>query len=185
MENFNKKIGIVYDEKVKEYATYLFDLISTKENINARFVPIKEYEQTTKITSENHIIFIGSNSITENKIKYIEMMYNKYGMNYGWFGTSAVIYIEDKKLSKDDYKNFSSYASTINNKFKEENINTLERIPNVAKWIGLFCLPLILSPFLIYGLVSGSKTYKKIREQQYMTLINLFFMNGLEKFLGE
>ena len=36
-----------------------------------------------------------------------------------------------------------------------------------------------------YILYSSSKTQKKIREQQYTILINTFFMNGLEKFLGD
>ena len=65
------EIYIVYDKNSKEYAGYLFDLISTKENIITTFMSIKEYEQTSQITSENHIIFIGNNEITESKVKFI------------------------------------------------------------------------------------------------------------------
>ena len=67
-----KEIIIVYDDKIKEYADYLFDLISTKENIDAARWSIKEYEQSkASISSKNYTIFIGNNELIQNKIKFI------------------------------------------------------------------------------------------------------------------
>ena len=96
------EIYIVYDKNSKEYAGYLFDLISTKENIITTSMSIEQYEQTPEITSENHIIFIGDNKITQSKRKFIpEMEFSKYGINYGWLGKSAIAYVEDRKLDEE------------------------------------------------------------------------------------
>ena len=177
------EIYIVYDKNSKEYAGYLFDLISTKENINAACWTIKEYEATkATIPSNLPIIFIGDNKITQSKRKFIpEMEFSKYGINYGWLGKSAIAYVEDRKLDEEEYKSFSEYAIKINKKFKEENLNIIDKIPSLFKWIMLFS-SIWIGGYILY---SSSKTQKKIREQQYTILINTFFMNGLEKFLGD
>lgn len=186
MEDFmfeKKEVIIVYDEGAKEYADYLFALISTKKNIEARCLSLKQYEETSvTLSSENNMIFIGDNKITQSKRKFIpEMEFSKYGINYGWLGKTAIAYVEDRKLDEKEYKSFSEYAAKINKKFKEENLNIIDKIPNVFKWMILF-LSIWIGGYILY---SSSKTQKKIKEQQYAILINTFFMNSLEKFLGE
>ena len=178
-----KKVSIIFDDDSKEFADYLFDLITTKENINAACWTIKEYEATkATIPSNLPIIFIGDNKITQSKRKFIpEMEFSKYGINYGWLGKSAIAYVEDRKLDEEEYRSFSEYAIEINKKFKEENLNIIDKIPSLFKWIMLFS-SIWIGGYILY---SSSKTQKKIREQQYTILINTFFMNGLEKFLGD
>lgn len=178
-----KKVSIIFDDDSKEFADYLFDLITTKENINAARWTIKVYEDTkATIPSNLPIIFIGDNKITQSKRKFIpEMEFSKYGINYGWLGKSAIAYVEDRKLNEKEYKSFSEYATKINKKFKEENLNIIDKIPSLFKWIILFS-SIWIGGYILY---SSSKTQKKIREQQYTILINTFFMNGLEKFLGD
>lgn len=91
-----KEVIIVYDNNVKEYADYLFDLISTKENIDAARWSIKEYEQSkATISSKNYTIFVGDNELTQSKRKFIsEIIFNENGMFYGWVGKSAILSIE-------------------------------------------------------------------------------------------
>ena len=176
MENFmieKKEVIIVYDDDSKEYCDYLFALISTKKDTIARCLSLKQYEETiATLSSENNIIFIGNNKITENKIKYTNNSFKKYGMNYGWMGKHCIIYIEDKILEQDEYKAFIDYASRVNTKFKEENINIIESLK--------FVTYISYKSYLKY-----SKDKKKIKNQQYSTLINIFFTDGLDKFLGE
>ena len=194
MENFmieKKEVIIVYDDDSKEYCDYLFALISTKKDTIARCLSLKQYEETiATLSSENNIIFIGNNKITENKIKYTNNSFKKYGMNYGWMGKHCIIYIEEKILEQDEYKAFIDYASRVNTKFKEENINIIESL----KYNSL--LAVFSSFFSILGLgfvtyisyksyLKYSKDKKKIKNQQYSTLINIFFTDGLDKFLGE
>lgn len=191
MENFmfeKKEVIIVYDEETKEYADYLFALISTKKNIEARCLSLKQYEETSvTLSSENNMIFIGNNKIIENKRKYTDKIFKEYGMNYGWIGKNCIVYVEDKMLEQDEYKAFIDYASKINTKFKEENINTISLQQN-SSIVALFSLftPILGLGYMAYKLYSNySDNKKKIKDQQYGTLINIFFTNGLDKFLGE
>ncbi|OWP24514.1 hypothetical protein CA839_00265 [Fusobacterium polymorphum] len=191
MENFmfeKKEVIIVYDEETKEYADYLFALISTKKNIEARCLSLKQYEETSvTLSSENNMIFIGNNKIIENKRKYTDKIFKEYGMNYGWIGKNCIVYVEDKMLEQDEYKAFIDYASKINTKFKEENINTISLQKN-SSIVALFSLftPILGLGYMAYKLYSNySDNKKKIKDQQYGTLINIFFTNGLDKFLGE
>ena len=183
-----KEVIIVYDEETKEYADYLFALISTKKNIEARCLSLKQYEETSvTLSSENNMIFIGNNKIIENKRKYTDKTFKEYGMNYGWIGKNCIVYVEDKMLEQDEYKAFIDYASKINTKFKEENINTISLQQN-SSIVALFSLftPILGLGYMAYKLYSNySDNKKKIKDQQYGTLINIFFTNGLDKFLGE
>ena len=183
-----KEVIIVYDEETKEYADYLFALISTKKNIEARCLSLKQYEETSvTLSSENNMIFIGNNKIIENKRKYTDKTFKEYGMNYGWIGKNCIVYVEDKMLEQDKYKAFIDYASKINTRFKEENINTISLQQN-SSIVALFSLftPILVLGYRAYKLYSNySDNKKKIKDQQYGTLINIFFTNGLDKFLGE
>ena len=54
--------------------------------------------------------------------------------------------------------------------------------------VSLFSLftPILGLGYIAYKLYSNySDNKKKIKDQQYGTLINIFFTNGLDKFLGE
>ena len=191
MEDFmfeKKEVIIVYDEETQAYAAYLFALISTKKNIEARCLSLKQYEETSvTLSSENNMIFIGNNKIIENKRKYTDKIFKEYGMNYGWIGKNCIVYVEDKMLEQNEYKAFIDYASKINTKFKEENINTISLQQN-SSIVALFSLftPILGLGYMAYKLYSNySDNKKKIKDQQYGTLINIFFTNGLDKFLGE
>lgn len=183
-----KEVIIVYDDESKEYSEYLFALISTKNNIVARCLSLKQYEETSvTLSSENNIIFIGNNKIIKNKIKYVDIVFKKYGMNYGWIGKHCVVYVEDKSLEENEYKEFIDYTSKINTKFKEKNINTiaLQKNPSIVALFSSFTSILGLG-YMAYKLYSNySENKKKIKDQQYGTLINIFFTDSLDKFLGE
>lgn len=186
--DWKKEVIIVYDDDSKEYCDYLFALISTKKDTIARCLSLKQYEETiATLSSENNIIFIGNNKITENKIKYTNNSFKKYGMNYGWMGKHCVVYVEDKSLEENEYKEFIDYTSKINTKFKEKNINTiaLQKNPSIVALFSSFTSILGLG-YMAYKLYSNySENKKKIKDQQYGTLINIFFTDSLDKFLGE
>lgn len=183
-----KEVIIVYDDESKEYSEYLFALISTKNNIVARCLSLKQYEETSvTLSSENNIIFIGNNKIIKNRIKYIDITFKKYGMNYGWMGKHCVVYVEDEILEQNEYKEFIEYTSKINTKFKDENISALALQQN-SSIVSLFSLftPILGLGYMAYKLyLNYSDNKKKIKNQQYGTLINIFFTNDLDKFLGE
>lgn len=183
-----KEVIIVYDNESKEYCDYLFALISTKKDTVARCLSLQQYEENiATLSSENNIIFIGNNKIIESKIKYTNNTFKKYGMNYGWIGRHCMLYVEDEILEQDEYREFIDYTSKINTKFKEENMSALA-IQQNSSIVSLFSLftPILGLGYMAYKLYSNySDNKKKIKDQQYGTLINIFFTNGLDKFLGE
>ena len=183
-----KEVIIVYDNESKEYCDYLFALISTKKDTVARCLSLQQYEENiATLSSENNIIFIGNNKIIESKIKYTNNTFKKYGMNYGWIGRHCMLYVEDEMLEQDEYREFIDYTSKINTKFKEENMSALA-IQQNSSIVSLFSLftPILGLGYMAYKLYSNySDNKKKIKDRQYGTLINIFFTNGLDKFLGE
>ena len=165
MENFmgdKKEIIIVYDDKIKEYADYLFDLISTKENIDAARWSIKEYEQSkASISSKNYTIFIGNNELIQNKIKFISnFQFDENGKFYGWLGKSAILLVKNTPFSK-------------------EEIERLRKIVLDIKWYSF--IP-FLNPFTSFKM---TKKVSEITKLRYIELINIFCRDSLEKFLGE
>ncbi len=98
-----------------------------------------------------------------------------------------MLYVEDEILEQDEYREFIDYTSKINTKFKEENMSALA-IQQNSSIVSLFSLftPILGLGYMAYKLYSNySDNKKKIKDQQYGTLINIFFTNGLDKFLGE
>ena len=173
MENFivdKKEVIIVYDNDVKEYADYLFDLISTKENIDAARWSIKEYEQSkATISSKNYTIFLGNNDFIQNKKKFIsEIIFNEDGMFYGWIGKSAILSI--------DYVQFSP---KINEKLKKIILLERKNILSDIKWYNF--IP-FLNPFTSLKM---TKKISGIKNLLYIELIDIFYKDGLGRFLGE
>lgn len=134
-----------------------------------------------KITSNTHILFIGSFKEAKEQGKNVNFSFNKYGMKYGWLGKRAVMYVEDDMLKKDEYDKFIQFSKSYQKEFEATTVNFVNSLPNAAKWVGVF-LPVVY-PAAIYGLISGSKAHKKIKDQQYRCLTMALYLDGLQKFL--
>ncbi|MBQ6831853.1 MAG: hypothetical protein IJO28_04375 [Oscillospiraceae bacterium] len=188
---------IVYDNKTEEYATFLQQLISQNDDSGEKIVGVRDgtvdatiwttkvYEDSlAKITSNTHIIYIGSSKIAKNQGKNISFTFSKYGMNYGWLGKRAVLYVDTKKmLKKKEYDEFFALCKKYSEKFKKASVNFINSLPNAVKWIGVLCLPYFTWTVALYGLVSGNSNHKKIIDQQFRCLTMAFYMDGLRKFL--
>lgn len=197
-ENSNRKteLMIVCDEKLMEYANYLMALISKNDDADGKIVGTKDgsvsaaiytpknYKDTlAKITSNTHILFIGSFKEAKEHGKNVDSQFSKYGMHYGWLGKRAVMYVDDKMLKKDEYDKFISFSKNYLEKVEKATVNFVNGLPNAAKWVGVF-LPVVY-PAAIYGLISGSRAQKKIKDQQYRCLTLAFYLDGLQKFLED
>lgn len=192
-----KSLIIVYDNKTEEYATFLQQLISQNDDsceevvgikggtVDATIWTTKVYEENLpKLTSNTHIIFIGSGKIAKDQGRNINFSFSKYGMNYGWLGKRAVLYVDTKKmLKKKEYDEFFALSKKYSEKFKKASVNFINSLPNAVKWIGVLCLPYFTWTIALYGLVSGSSNHKKIIDQQFRCLTMAFYMDGLQKFL--
>lgn len=188
---------IVYDNETEEYATFLQQLISQNDDSGENIVGVKDgtvdatiwmtkvYEDSLPtLTSNTHVIFIGSSKIAKEQGRNINFTFSKYGMNYGWLGKRAVLYVDKKKMmKKKEYDEFFTLCKKYSEDFKKASVNFINSLPNAVKWIGVFCLPYFTWVVPLYGLISGSCNSKKIVDQQFRCLTLAFYMDGLRKFL--
>lgn len=193
-KNEKKELIIVCDESLMEYANYLMALIGQNDDKDEQIVGTKDgtvsaaiwtpktYKDTLpKITSNTHILFIGSFKEAKEQRKNVNSKFNKYGMHFGWLGKRAVMYIDDKMLKKNEYDQFLEFGKNYQKKFEKATVNIVNSLPDYMKVIGTF-LPVIY-PVAIYGLISGTIAHKKIKDQQYRCLTMALYLDGLQKFL--
>lgn len=189
-------LTIICDEKLVEYADFLMaligqnddngeNIIGTKDgSVSAAIWTPKEYrDNMAKISSDSHLLFIGSFKEAKSNGKNVDFNFNKFGMHYGWRGKRAVMFVENKLLKKEEYGQFITFAQSYKKTFDKVTLNFVNTLPDALKWAGALFLPILVAPIPIYGLISGSKAHKKIQDQQYICLSMVLYLDGLQKFL--
>lgn len=197
-KNEKKELIIVCDESLMEYANYLMALISQNNDkdgtVSAAIWPPKVYKDTLpKITSNTHILFIGSFKEAKEQRKNVNSKFNKYGMHFGWLGKRAVMYVDDKMLKKDEYDHFLKFSKNYQEEFEKATVNIANKLLGaVGLGAGVISSAAISSPIIVgtaslafgvCGLISGTIAHKKIKAQQYRCLTMALYPDGLQKFL--
>ena len=127
-----KKLIIVCDEKRREFADYLSQLISMEDDADNNTIGVKdgtvaaqvwgekEYKaNSATISSNQHILFIGNSKLIKDKRSHMKSMYSDFGINYGWLGKQGAIAVE-KTVSLDKYEDFIAFGKKY-----EDNIEKL------------------------------------------------------------
>ena len=127
-----QKLIIVCDEKTREYANYLRQLISVNDDGSEQIVGTadgtvevgvwseKEYQDQQKaISSNEHILFVGSNKTSASETKNMVEKFNQYGMKYGWLGKRAMMQVDDPLLSKEEYTKFIEFCAVYKQYFEK------------------------------------------------------------------
>ena len=118
-----KKLIIVCEERLRRYGDFLTQLISGTDDKEGRVVGIKdgaaaaqvwtEKEYTAnaaQISSEQYLLFVGNSKLIKEKRHHMLQKYSEHGMNYGWLGKQAVLFV-DHILSFSEYTNFYKLLS--------------------------------------------------------------------------
>jgi hypothetical protein len=118
-----KKLIIVCEERLRRYGDFLAQLISGTDDKEGRVVGIKdgaaaaqvwtEKEYTAnaaQISSEQYLLFVGNSKLIKEKRHHMLQKYSNHGMNYGWLGKQAVLFV-DHILSFPEYTNFYKLLS--------------------------------------------------------------------------
>lgn len=118
-----KKLIIVCEEKYRLYGDFLAQLISGKDDQEDKIIGIKdgiaaaqvwtekEYSSNAaQISSEQYLLFIGNSKLIKEKRHHMQQKYSEYGMNYGWLGKQAVLFI-DRTLTYSEYQVFFQIAT--------------------------------------------------------------------------
>lgn len=117
-----KKLIIVCEEKLRRYGDFLAQLISGTDDVDGKTVGIKdgtaaaqvwtekEYSSNAaQISSEQYLLFVGNSKLIKEKRHHMQKKHSEYGMNYGWLGKQAVLFV-DRTLSYSEYEEFYKIA---------------------------------------------------------------------------
>lgn len=121
-----KSFVIVCDEKTHEYADFLLQLMKDKdnkiENVSGAIWTERHYtDNEPKITNKLYKLFLGNCKLAQRKRKHIKISYSKYGINYGWLGTDAFLFVEDAPLETDEYTSFIEESKKYGNLLDHNN----------------------------------------------------------------
>ena len=210
-----KSIIVVCDDKTKEYANYLRQLISANDDKDGEIVGTKDGEvevvvwtekqyidNSPTITSNQHILFIGNNKTAQAEEKSMREKFHKFGMRYSWLGKRAVVAVDPADLSKEDYEKFIEYCKEYGTEYekqefklfkKKENKNTEGKKEN-KNYDSLIAAVGVAGTGLLLGVIGSTIAIStvgikiasinaKIKEQQYMALITIFYLDGINKYL--
>lgn len=190
-----KNCIIVYGNEERVPANLLVGLIGEKGEYTVALWDEKIYEDSlSKITSDTEIIFIGETKAAKNIIPNIKFEYENTGMKYGWLGNRAVVYVEKRLLSKEEFDYLKTEYKEEDNPFAifidsntntEENNNAKLKLPGIKPPIGAAKVFGIAKSMALDVANNSSLVLKsqEIRKIQYECVIKDFFEDGLAKFL--
>lgn len=205
-----KKLIIVCEKNSRRYADFLAQLVSLSDDIEGEIVGVKDgavaaqvwsetdyTHQAVQISSEQYILFIGNSKLIKEKRYHMINKFSKYGMNYGWLGKQAVLYVDDI-VDVEHYDEFIEFAKENQSDIKKlidvksAIMDTSDlAIDSKEKGIKLLINPLkeiqatfVNAPIRALNAINRLTNSKEIEEQEYTCLTLTFYMNGLSQFLG-
>ncbi len=135
-----KKLIIVCEDKLHRYGDFLAQLISGIDDKDDNIIGIKdgmaaaqvwtekEYnDNSLKMSSEQYILFIGNSKLIKAKRHHMQIRYSEFGMNYGWLGKQAVLFV-DQALSFTEYEAFYNLATA--NYAEGSHLNAVRLLPS-------------------------------------------------------
>ena len=123
--------------------------------------------------------------------------FSEYGMNYGWLGKQAAIFV-DRVVGVNDYNSFIEYAkrnqSDINKFIKlksdilflpertdGEDIKSIKELLNIEEFYEVF---IVNTKAKIINRFKRVINKNSIEKQEYTCLVFVFYLKGLSQFLG-
>lgn len=126
-----KKLIIVYTKQTQKYATYLIQLLGSKDDKGDKVIGVKdgsvdaviwsekEYETNRPtISAASYILFIGDSKLINQESAYMDKLFCQFGMNFSSMGKRAHMFLDGKLLNSNEYENFVEFC-------KEYGKNTL------------------------------------------------------------
>ena len=205
-----RQLIIVCEERLRHYGDFLSQLASIDAGKDRSDIGVpsgsvsthvwtkKEYaKNAANISSEQYILFIGNTKLFKTKRSHMIKQYSKFGMQYGWLGKQAVLFVE-KAVEMKEYEKFVEYVRVhytnvmklidsksdviiTKNSTDKLQLKETKRLLNLQKF-----LPetIVNAPVKVLNAFTKKTNEKKIKEQEYTCLVLVFYSNGLSKFLG-
>lgn len=124
-----KKLIIVSDDDTKKYATYLMQLISSKDDceeivgikdgsVDATIWSEKQYlDSLGTLTTSTYVLFVGNGKAAKLARENMLHEFDKLGMHFGWLGTQGCMYVDDASLNRDNYSEFEALCEKYGKEF--------------------------------------------------------------------
>ena len=172
----------------------------------------KEYrDNMATISSNEHILFLGNGEVSKKEFNSsTKMYYDQFGMTYGWLGNRGVLRVTTEIDDEEEYNKFVELYSNFNldfeaiefKNFRETVANTVDKKAKGLFSKNKFTKAAMTAGGLAAGLAAGGivgvagagiigskvvsvNRQKKIKQQQYHTLVVAFYREGLAKFLED
>ena len=163
------------------------------------------------ISSNEHILFLGNGEVSKKEFNSsMKMYYDQFGMTYGWLGNRGVLRVTTEIDDEEEYNKFVELYSNFNldfeaiefKNFRETVANTVDKKAKGLFSKNKFTKAAMTAGGLAAGLAAGGivgvagagiigskvvsvNRQKKIKQQQYHTLVVAFYREGLAKFLED
>ena len=172
----------------------------------------KEYrDNMATISSNEHILFLGNGEVSKKEFNSsMKMYYDQFGMTYGWLGNRGVLRVTTEIDDEEEYNKFVELYSNFNldfeaiefKNFRKTVANTVDKKAKGLFSKNKFTKAAMTAGGLAAGLAAGGivgvagagiigskvvsvNRQKKIKQQQYHTLVVAFYREGLAKFLED
>lgn len=165
----------------------------------------KEYRNNmATISSNEHILFLGNGEVSKKECNSsMKMYYDQFGMTYGWLGNRGVLRVTTEIDDEEEYNKFVELYSNFNLDFEAIEFKNFREtvagmmtagglaaglaagIVGVAGVAGAAGAAGVAGAGIIGSKVVSVNRQKKIKQQQYHTLVVAFYREGLAKFLED
>lgn len=164
----------------------------------------KEYrDNMATISSNEHILFLGNGEVSKKEFNSsMKMYYDQFGMTYGWLGNRGVLRVTTEIDDEEEYNKFVELYSNFNLDFEAIEFKNFREtvagmtagglaaglaagIVGVAGVAGAAGAAGVAGAGIIGSKVVSVNRQKKIKQQQYHTLVVAFYREGLAKFLED
>lgn len=192
-------VVIVYTAEARKHAYYLRDLIALQDDTEENIVGLKD--GTVKVTtcedkkfdeknntSAQKVIYIGNCKSAESTKEHARWKVDVHGLRCGWFGNKAILYIEKSLRKKEEYEKFCKYGESVANrleekfrKIKESTGSKAGAVLGIVASFVFFPIPLAVASSSL--LILTNKRNKEIRQQQYDTMVRVFYLDFVQNFI--
>lgn len=122
-KNDKKKLIIVYTKQTQKYASFLMQLIGSKDDREGRVIGVedgsvdavlwseKDYEANRPtLSAASYILFVGDSKLIRQESAYMNNLFSQYGMKFSSMGKRAHMFIDDKLPNSEEYESFVKFS---------------------------------------------------------------------------
>ena len=130
-----KELIIVCDNKTEKYGNYLRQLVSVNDDNEDEIIGTedgtvdavvwleKDYlANHSKISSNQHVLFIGENKTSKKEISSMDVKFDKFGMKYGWLGKRGMMLVRENSLVPNEYDEFIDFCIGYQKEFEKVSL---------------------------------------------------------------